>query len=106
MKISAIPKRGRKGSVVYLETRYGKVAKQYVPPRNPRTVEQQAHRRNVRAVARRWRTLTAEQKTAWGVGAAQGYFLNDQGVQVRLKGYTFFARLNTRRADLGLPQFD
>jgi hypothetical protein len=29
MKISAIPKRGRKGSVVYLETRHGKVARRY-----------------------------------------------------------------------------
>ncbi len=37
MKISSIPKSGRKGSVVYLNTRHGKVARQYVRPRNPRT---------------------------------------------------------------------
>ena len=30
MKISSIPKSGRKDSVVYLSTRYGKVARQYV----------------------------------------------------------------------------
>ena len=58
MKISSIPKKGRKGSVVYLETRHGKVAREYVRPSNPRTAEQQAHRQNVRAVSARWRTLT------------------------------------------------
>ena len=50
MKISAIPKSGRKGSVVYLNTRHGKVARQYVRPRNPRTSEQQSHRQNFGAV--------------------------------------------------------
>ena len=58
MKISSIPKSGRKGSVVYLNTRYGKVAREYVRPRNPQTPEQQGHRNNVRAVSGRWRTLT------------------------------------------------
>ena len=42
MKISSIPKSGRKGSVVYVNSRHGKVARQYVRPRNPRTAEQQA----------------------------------------------------------------
>ena len=50
MKISSIPKSGRKGSVVYVNSRHGKVVREYVRPRNPRTAEQQAHRSNVRAV--------------------------------------------------------
>src|ERR1039457_1144463 len=41
MKISSIPKSGRKGSVVYVNSRHGKVAREYVRPRNPRTPEQQ-----------------------------------------------------------------
>ncbi len=41
MKLSSIPKSGRKGSVVYVNSRHGKVARQYVRPRNPRTPEQQ-----------------------------------------------------------------
>jgi len=45
MKISSIPKSGRKGSVVYLKGRHGKVAREYVRPRNPRTPEQQGHRK-------------------------------------------------------------
>jgi hypothetical protein len=44
MKISSIPKSGRKGSVVYVKSRYGKVARPYVRPRNPRTKDQQRNR--------------------------------------------------------------
>src|ERR1017187_747991 len=106
MKISFIPKSGRKGSVVYLNTRYGKVARQYVCPRNPRTPEQQGHRNNVRAVSGRWRTLTPEQRAAWRIAAANNNFLTETGRRVRLNGYNFFVSLNTRRADLDLPQFD
>jgi hypothetical protein len=106
MKISAIPKRGRKGLVVYLETRHGKVARQYVCPANPRTPVQQAHRNNVRAVSARWRTLTAEQRAAWSVAAAKNDLVNEAGRQVRLNGQNLFVSLNTRRADLGLAQFD
>ena len=106
MKISSIPKSGRKGSVVYLNTRHGKVARQYVRPRNPRTPEQQGNRSNFGAVSRRWRTLNPEQRAAWRVAAGNQYFVTDSGRQVRVNCYHFFVRLNSRRADLGLPQFD
>jgi hypothetical protein len=106
MKMQSIPKRGRKGSVIYSETRHGKVARAYVPPRNPRTVQQQHHRRNVQAVTRRWRTLDAQQGAAWGAAAANKYFINEEGRRVRLSAYHLFVSLNVRRADLGLPQFD
>ncbi len=106
MKIRSIPKSGRKGSVVYLKSRHGNVARQYVPPRNPRAAEQQAHRGKVRAVSCRWRTLTAEQRAAWCAGAANRTFVSKTGRPVRLNGCNFFVSLNTRRADLGLPQFD
>jgi len=106
MRISSIPKAGRQGNVVYLNTRYGKVARQYVLPRNPRTAEQQGHRENVRAVSGRWRTLTPEQRAAWRVAAANRYIETETGRRVRLSGYNHFVSMNTRRADLGLPQFD
>jgi len=106
MKIKSIPKRGRKGSVIYSETRHGKVAREYVPPRNPRTAQQQDHRENVRAVSARWSTLTQEQRDAWGVAAANKPFVNEEGRRVRRNGYNLFVSLNTQRADLGLPQFD
>jgi hypothetical protein len=77
-----------------------------VRPRNPRTPEQQAHRNNVRAVSGRWRTLTPEQHAAWRMAAANNDFATETGRRVRPNGYNFFVSLNTRRADLGLPQFD
>ena len=79
MKIKSIPKRGRKGNVIYSETRHGKVAREYVPPLNPRTAQQQAHRRNVGAVLGRWGTLGDEQQAAWRVAAANKWFVNDEG---------------------------
>jgi hypothetical protein len=106
MKLSSIPKSGRKGSVVYLNTRYGKVARQYVSPRNPRSPQQQGHRHNVRAVSGRWRTLAPEQHAAWRIAAANKLFVTETGRQVRRNGYNFFVSLNSRRADLDLPQFD
>ena len=106
MKLTSIPKSGRKGSVVYLNTRYGKVAREFVPPSNPRSPEQQGHRSNVQAVTGRWRTLSAEQRAAWCAATANRYSINEEGRQVRLNGYHHFASLNIRRADLGLPQFD
>ena len=83
-----------------------KVARQYVCPRNPRTPEPQGHRWNLRAVLRRWRTLSAEQRAAWCRVAATRDFVTETARRMRLNGYNFFASLNTRRADLDLPQFD
>jgi phosphoribosylamine-glycine ligase len=53
MKISSIPKSGREDSIVYVNTRHGKVVREYVRPSNPRTADQQGHRHNVRAVSGR-----------------------------------------------------
>ena len=92
--------------MIYSQTRHGKVARSFVPPHNPRTAQQQAHRHNVGAVLGRWGTLTDEQRAAWRVAAANKWFVNNEGRQVRLNGYNFFASLNIRRADLDLPQFD
>ena len=104
MKISAVPKRGRKDSVVYLETRHGKVARQYVRSANPRSPEQVAHRNNVRAVSARWGTLAAEQQAAWCVAAAKEYFVTETGRRIigvhgiRTKGQAIPARdLDTAR---------
>jgi hypothetical protein len=106
MKIESIPKSGRQGDVVFVKGRYGNFVKKFVPPANPRTADQQGHRRNILAVSRRWRTLSLEQNGTWRVLAANRYFVNDEGERVRLNCFKLFVSLNTRRADLGLPQFD
>jgi len=106
MKIQSVPKSGRQGDVVFVKGRYGNVVRAFVPPSNPRTADQQDHRRNILAVSRRWRALSLEQGGTWRVLAANTYFLNDEGERVRLNCFKLFVSLNTRRADLGLPQFD
>jgi len=106
MKIESIPKSGRQGDVVFVKGRYGNVVRTFAPPSNPRTADQQAHRQNILAVSRRWRTLSLEQRGSWRVLAAKTYFVNDEGERVRLNCFKLFVSLNTRRADLGVPQFD
>ena len=106
MKIQSIPKSGRDGSVVYVKGRYGNVVRTFVPPANPRTAEQQGHRQNIRAVSARWHTLNPDQHAAWRAVAGKTYFITEDGSRVRRNCYTLFVGLNTRRADLGLPQFD
>jgi hypothetical protein len=106
MKMQKIPKRGRVGPVIYSKGRYGNVAREFVPPDNPRTAHQQRHRQNILAASRRWHTLTLEQCGTWRVLAASTYYVNDEGERVRLNCFKLFVSLNTRRADLGLPQFD
>jgi hypothetical protein len=99
MKISSIPKSGRKGSAVYVSSRHGKVARGYVRPRDPRTPDQQRKRSNLVAVCSRWRTLTSEQHAAWRIAAASDYFVTETGRRVRLNWYNFFVSLNTKRAE-------
>jgi hypothetical protein len=106
MKIQSIPKSGRQESVVFVKGRYGNVVREFVPPSNPRTAYQQSHRRNILAVSRRWRTRSLQQQGTWRVLAGNKYFVNDEGKRVRLNCFKLFVSLNTRRADLGLPQFD
>src|ERR1019366_8705754 len=106
MKISPIPKSGRKGSVVYVNSGHGKVVREYVRPRNPRTSDQQLNRNQFGAVSSRWRTLFPQQQAAWRVATANRYFVTESGRRVRQRGYNFFVRLNARRAELGLAQFD
>ena len=106
MKVISAPQSGRIGSVVYVNSRYGLLARQFVVPRNPRTAAQQRHRNNFGAVSSRWRVLPAEQRAAWSLSAATQYTSSTTGVRVSLNGYNYFVRVNSRRAHLGLPQFD
>jgi hypothetical protein len=106
MKLSSIPKSGRKGSVVYVNSRHGKVVRGYVRPRNPRTPDQTRNRKTFGVVSSRWRTLTPEERAAWCNATAGRLFVTETGRQASLNGFNFFVRLNSGRADLDLPQFD
>jgi hypothetical protein len=106
MKVISTPQSGQIGNIVYVNSRYGQVARQYVHPRNPRTPEQQRNRGNFGAVASRWRALTPDQRAAWCMAAANKFIVTHSGRQVALTGYSYFVSVNTRRAELSLLQFD
>src|ERR1035441_10211884 len=106
MKVISSPQSGQIGNVVYVNSRYGQLARQYVHPRNPRTPEQQRNRGNFGAVASRWRALTPDQRAAWCVTAANKFTVTHSGRQVALTGYSYFVSANSRRAELSLPLFD
>jgi hypothetical protein len=105
-KISSPPQSGRVGSVVYVNSRYGQVVRQYVTPRNPKTPLQQANRSHFGAVSSRWRALDPTQRIAWCIAAADSYTVSRTGRRVALNGYNYFIRVNAARAHLGLSQFD
>ena len=106
MKVISSPQSGQIGNIVYVNSRYGQLARQYVHPRNPRTAEQQRNRGNFGAVASRWRALTPDQRAAWCMAAANKFTVTHSGRQVALSGYSYFVSANTRRAELSLPLFD
>ena len=106
MKVISNPQSGQIGAVVYVNSRYGQLARQYVHPRNPRTPEQQRNRGNFGAVSSRWRALTPDQRAAWCMAAANKFIVTHSGRQVALSGYSYFVSVNTRRAELSLPLFD
>ena len=106
MKVISSPQSGQIGNIVYVNSRYGQLARQYVLPRNPRTPEQQRNRGNFGAVSSRWRALTPDQRAAWCMAAANKFTVTHSGRQVALTGYSYFVSANSRRAELGLPLFD
>ena len=105
-KIISPPQSGRVGSVVYVNTRYGQIVREYVTPRNPKTEFQQANRHNWGAVSSRWRGLEASQRIAWCLAAADSYTVSRTGRRVALNGYNYFIRVNAARVHLGLSQLD
>jgi hypothetical protein len=100
MKLSSIPKSGRKGSVVYLNTRYGKVAREYVRPSNPRTPEQQDHRNNVRASVLTIYTYGLGLFALWG--AAEAAHRACRSLKVRTLALALAQRAVTARTAISL----
>ena len=92
--------------MVYVNTRYGQVVRQFTPPRNPKSPDQQRNRSRFGSVSSRWRILLSDQRTAWCIAAADSYTVSRTGLRVPLNGYNYFVRVNASRAHLGLSLFD
>jgi len=64
MKVISSPQSGQIGNVVYVNSRYGQLVRQFVPPRNPRSEPQQKNRRDFGRVSSGWRGLSPDQRIA------------------------------------------
>ena len=106
MKLISSPQSGRVGTVVYVNTRYGQLARQYVIPSNPRTPAQQRQRNQFGAASSRWRALTPEQRAAWNLAAANQTRVTSAGYRTARNGYSFFVSITSKRAYLGQPGCD
>jgi hypothetical protein len=106
MKVIAPLQSGRLRDVVFVNTRWGQVKRQYTPPRNPRTTAQQRNRAGFAACASRWRGLSADARYAWALAGAKRHRTTADGRRVALSGYAFYMSINAKRAFLGLPSFD
>jgi hypothetical protein len=105
-KIISLPQSGRVGNLVFCQTRYGQVVRQYVCPRDPKSPLQQANRNGFGQVSTGWRALDPAKRIAWCLAAANSYTTSRTGDRVSLNGYNYFIRVNAARVHLGLSQFD
>jgi hypothetical protein len=99
-----VPQSGKVGTTVNVKTRYGQIQRQYVMPKDPKTLPQIKIRSNMGRVAARWRVLTEEQRGAWMLGAQDAYSQSRLGRSAPLTGCQFFIKINCARAALGLDQ--
>ncbi len=99
---------GKCGDTVYQRNRFGQISYPYLShiPANPNTVAQKLVRGHFGAVARRWRTLTEDQRQVWLREARHKKTRRRLGQQFRLGGFNYFVKVNVALANRGLPQMD
>lgn len=88
--------RGSIGGTTFSRNKYGAYARTRTVPVNPKTVAQTKVRSVVASMIDIWKnTLTAAQRAAWAVYAANVPVLNRLGDSVNLSGWNMFCRTNS-----------
>lgn len=91
----------------YARNRYGNYARARTKPVNPNTARQVAVRSIIALLVARWgQTLTAVQRTAWGLYAANIAMKNRLGESIYLTGFNHYIRSNTPRLQAGEAAVD
>ncbi len=91
----------------FARNRYGNYARARTKPINPNTNDQNAVRAAVAMLTERWiETLTALQRTAWGLYASNVVMKNRLGESVHLTGFNHYIRSNANRARWGFATID
>jgi hypothetical protein len=81
---------------VFARNRSGNYARARTVPVNPNSSNQQAARNAVSTAVTRWaNTLTAAQRTAWSLYAANVAMLNRLGESINLSGFNHYVRSNS-----------
>lgn len=91
----------------YARNRYGNYVRARTKPTNPNTELQQAVRNAMAFLTDRWaQTLTAVQRAAWVLYAANVVMLNKLGESVHITGYNHYLRSNMIRKQVGIAVID
>lgn len=91
----------------FARNRYGNYSRARTKPTNPNTDLQQRARNAIAALSDRWAaTLTAAQRTAWGLYASNVAMLNRLGETTYLSGYNHYIRSNSFLSQYGLTIID
>lgn len=87
---------------VFARNRYGNYVRARTKPTNPNTARQQVIRAALAQLTTRWSdTLTAAQRAAWDLYAANVAMLNRLGESTHLSGYNHYIRSNVPILRLG-----
>ena len=104
MKILFHPASGRWGNQVAFKSRYGQALRNYVIPKNARTVAQQRMRRVFGHNSQAWGPgLSQEQRDRWNVAGPQVMSHPRCGQSGPLTGEQFFTGINSVLGCVGLP---
>ncbi len=91
----------------YARNRYGNYARARTKPVNPNTALQQAIRGAIAFLTDRWaQTLTAAQRTAWGLYGDNVNMTNRLGEVIHLTGFNHYIRSNAIRKQVGIAIID
>lgn len=92
---------GSVGGATFSRNKGGLYIRSRAIPTNPNSTGQQAMRAYVSALSAQWKVLTAAQRTAWGVYAANTPVINAIGASVLNTGFNWFVACNSLRLRAG-----
>lgn len=104
--LRSVEARGRVGGLVYNTWRGLHTVKTHINPAHQSDPLRQAHKLIVQQAGQRWRTLTDAQRTRWNHFANEHPDLDWSGHPMRLAGYHWYVRINTRLTDMGIALID
>lgn len=103
--IGIVDGRGKLNGTVFSKNRGGAYARVKVTPSNPRYPAQMFVRSNLAFIAQKWKTLTQQERDAWGANVSN-YTRTDVFGDIKTPtGYNLFMRINTALRDASTDLF-